>query len=226
MRKKHSPYKPLNETVIYKKADQPGREQRSEEAIYTDINIKKHSDGQHSRQNIYAYVAPQHKRAKHLCDEEIVQKIKDNEYVQGFSEETTRLSKVVFGKSNVLQKKMDDILRNPDIGRGLSREILGNPRSCHGLAGYNFCGFRTKARIKAEKDLVWLCAALDAYIGVVRQMREQLTYTHGREEKRLGVQTEDIAQHLQKTKERRQDSQEQRRQLREHTLSKKAPLAV
>ncbi len=225
MRKKHSPYKPLNETVIYKKANQLGREQRSGEAIYTDINTKKHSNGQRSRQNVYAYVAPQHKRAKHLCDEEIIQKIQDNEYVQGFREETVRLSKVVFGKSNVLQKKMNDILKNPDIGRGLSREILGNPRSYHGFAGYNFCGFKTRARINAENNLVWLCAALDAYISVVRQMREQLTYTHGREEKR-GVQTEDIAQHLQKTKERRQDSQEQRMQLREHTLSKKATLAV
>ncbi|WP_455465791.1 BID domain-containing T4SS effector [Bartonella sp. B39] len=223
MKKKRPIYKPLNAEPLREEVNELERAHHShpsKETIYTNVNMQKHSSRQYLRENVYTYIAPQHRGENYLSDEAIIRRTKSDEFVQAFRETTRHWSKVVFGKSNALERKMDNILKSPDMGERLSRDILNNPSSVHSLAGYNFCGFKTKARKNAEKELVQLCSALDAYTDVVKQVRKQLMYTRQTKEKDFNLQAEGIAQYLHRTPEKQQHSQQQKVQPRGHALPK------
>ncbi|WP_455479165.1 BID domain-containing T4SS effector [Bartonella sp. B23] len=224
MKKRRPVYKQLNEESSHAKVNEPRKAHHShlsEKIVRTGFNTQEHNGRQYLRENVYTYIAPQYRGENYLSGEAIIRRIKNDEFVQAFRETTSYWSKVVFGRSNVLERRMDNILKNPDMGEQLSRDILNNPHSVHNLAGYNFCGFKTKARKNAEKNLVQLCSALDAYTGVVQQIRKQLTYTRSAKEKHLDLQPENVAQYLHKAPEKQQHSQQQKMQSRGHALPQK-----
>lgn len=210
MKKKHPFYKPFNKEVSHAHVKRLGEAQysyNSEEIIRTNG-------------------VPHHKKGKHFSKEECILIIKNNEDVRAFREEVTFWCKTVFGKSNFLKRKMEDILENPSLGEKLSRDIIKNPRSVHRLAGYNFCGFKTKARIKAERSVVWLCGAIDAYTYVVKQLKERLAPNLAAEEKHLGANVGEIIPYRQKTQERQQHSQRQEVHPQRYTSAKGAFIAL
>ncbi len=81
-------------------------------------------------------------------------------------------TKLAYGDDSVLQKQMEDILKNPACGEQISQEVAKNPASFHGLAGRKVGSFKNNARKCAEDSIQHLEKALKHYTDAIQQAKE------------------------------------------------------
>ncbi|WP_406604130.1 BID domain-containing T4SS effector [Bartonella gliris] len=200
------PHRP--EEVVYADVHLGGRGRhphRPEEVVYADVHVAGRGQRPHRPEETdYARVAPQQRTKAPLSNEEIANRALKDPLVKAYHGEVQHWSKIVFGNANVLQQKMQDILKDPTVGEQVSWDLAANPKSFHKLAGRNICGFKTGARRQAEEGLQHLCNALDGYTDAVKQTRERILHTPSSAQKRENLEQEKT-QKLHKAKGLQQD---------------------
>ncbi|WP_208438191.1 BID domain-containing T4SS effector [Bartonella taylorii] len=122
------------------------------------------------------YVTPdsQEKTAT-FSEATLVDRVQCDPLVVAHAKLIMRWSLVVYGKKDILQKEMRDIIKNPALGNELSWKIATDPQSVHKFAGMNACGFKSGTRQNAEQAIMSLCGSIEDYIQVVKHKRDYLS---------------------------------------------------
>ncbi|ATP12788.1 T4SS effector BepE [Bartonella henselae] len=173
------------------------------EILYADVTHtplhSKHTRRDPASETLYAEVAMQ-STIPSLTREEIADRMQHNPLVQAYQQEVMHWCKIVYGNSDVLKEKMQEVLQKPSEGEDLSRQVAENPTSVHKLAGRNLCGLKTNARRQAEEGFMHLCQALDGYTSAVTQAQENIKHVPQAEARRYGQESEQRAERLQQSR--------------------------
>ncbi|MET3589584.1 hypothetical protein ABID23_000668 [Bartonella silvatica] len=194
----------------------PHNAQRPDDVVYADVNR-----GGHRRQHPeageteYATVSPHQRGAHSLSSEEITKRTERNERVKAFREEVQYWCKNTYGDPNLLNGKMDDILRNPENGTRLAQDIAENPKSVHKLAGRSVFGIKSNDRKHAEESVHPLSEAVKGYTDSVKNTKERLQHNLGAEERRHAYGRHDEYSR-QYQRERHQHTRQQETQQHRH----------
>ncbi|KEC54052.1 BID domain-containing T4SS effector [Bartonella koehlerae] len=108
--------------------------------------------------------------------EPIAKIMQQNLLVEAYQEEIRHWCGIVYGYPSILQERIEEIQKNPDMGEQISREVAENPASVHHLAGHQMLGVKTNARKNAEDGLLSLCAAIEGYVCAVKQVQESIVH--------------------------------------------------
>ncbi|ETS06079.1 BID domain-containing T4SS effector [Bartonella henselae] len=168
------------------------------DVIHTPLHSK-HMRKEQTSETLYTTVAPR-RTTSSLTREEIADRIQHNPLVQAYQQEVTHWCQIVYGNSDVLNEKMQEVLQKPSKGEDLSRQVAEHPTSVHKLAGRNLCGLKTNARRQAEEGFMHLCQALDGYASAVKQAQENITHVPRAEARRYGQESEQRAERLQQSR--------------------------
>lgn len=118
------------------------------------------------------------KKREPLSNTEIADLIQGDRAVQRYQSQISYWCKVVFGKSNILQEKTEELLTNPAMGEELSWQLAAYPQSLHKYAGINMCGLKNSTRKHAEAGLSSLIDAIDNYANAIKQVKESVVQAH------------------------------------------------
>ncbi|WP_208441181.1 BID domain-containing T4SS effector [Bartonella raoultii] len=110
-----------------------------------------------------------------LSEEQISLLLPHHSLVRAYQEDIQRLSEKAYGNPNILQEKMQEIQRNPQVGEELSWRMAAHPESIAKLSGRNMLGLKNQARRQAEESFSALCVTVDGYTEAVKQARESLS---------------------------------------------------
>ncbi|WP_208438184.1 BID domain-containing T4SS effector [Bartonella taylorii] len=81
---------------------------------------------------------------------------------------------VVFGNSDILKEQTESILQDPSMGAEFLQKLTENCRSFHKLSGTNICGFKNKARRRAEVSIPHLLDSAENFVSSVQQVKESI----------------------------------------------------
>ncbi|MDM9995042.1 T4SS effector BepG [Bartonella henselae] len=132
-----------------------------------------------------------------LSNEEIFNRVQRDPLVQSCEEEIQYWCKIVFGNAYVLQYRIEDMQKIPEIGEELSWQISENPHFFHKLAGSQTLGIKNSARKEAEAGISSLCNAIETYADTVKQVRKSIVQAHQAQQNRQELSSEP-SQDLQK----------------------------
>ncbi|WP_317993717.1 BID domain-containing T4SS effector [Bartonella gliris] len=113
-----------------------------------------------------------------LSKEEVLGIIQENRAVQRYGAQIQHWCGIVFGNSDILQKKMQEILEDPTVGEQVLSSLTEDPKSFHKLAGRNLLGFQTDIRRRARNGLSHLSDAVENYADAVKQVKESIMRTN------------------------------------------------
>ncbi|WP_375680017.1 BID domain-containing T4SS effector [Bartonella sp. AP7XZML] len=166
---------------------------REKEVLYASVSSVsplsrgRHPDrGRESSETDYTTVAP-HQRGRSpssLTTEQITVILLKDPHVKAYGEEVIHWGATVYGKDNIFQKHLQDILTDPRKGKDLSNQLAENPESIHKLAGHQTLGIKSQARRAAEDGFRLLVGAVDGYTKAVENAKEQLLQTPLAEQRR------------------------------------------
>ncbi|EJF86806.1 BID domain-containing T4SS effector [Candidatus Bartonella washoeensis] len=177
-----------NETIYATIAPQ----KNTEEAAYASVTIKnlaqsltkkRNTEGKKQEETLHTMVASK-RTTRILSEKEIANIIPHNPLVKAYAEEVQHWSQIVYGNAHALQKKTEELLKNPTLGDDLSWQLAAHPESLHKLAGVSMCGFKSGARKRAEKNFIFLYSAVDCYVESLKCARESLLQSPDAELKR------------------------------------------
>lgn len=164
---------------------------REEEVTYasvSSINPLSRGGRQHQKkegpETDYTEVSPQQRGRSSLTTEQITVQLLKNPQVQAHVEEVVYWSNIVYGKDNLFQQHLQDILTDPSKGKALSDQLAENPESIHKLAGRHALGMKSQARKQAEDGFRHLVGAIDGYTKAVGETKERLLQTPQAEQRR------------------------------------------
>ncbi|WP_375650872.1 BID domain-containing T4SS effector [Bartonella sp. OT172YNZD] len=109
-----------------------------------------------------------------LSEEEIIQLLPYHSLIRAYQEEIQHLSASAYGNPNILQKKMQEIQKNPAAGEEFSWRMAAYPESIAKLSGASMLGFKNRARKQAKESFSALSITIDCYTEAVKQARESL----------------------------------------------------
>ncbi|MCZ2158943.1 BID domain-containing T4SS effector [Bartonella sp. 220] len=162
-----------------------------------------------------------------LSQEEIILKVRNNTLVQTCRDEIKNLSQTVYGNSDIFEKKLAEIEKNPMLGQSFSWQVAGNPALVARLAGKQILGVKSKTRQEAEKQVSSLCLALENYADIVKQAKENISQSHlGKHTRhRTSMDLTEIAEDLQNPRKPEQEMEslshkEIARRVKSHTAVK------
>ncbi len=112
-----------------------------------------------------------------LSEEEITRLLQHSRLITSYKEEIQHWCGIVYGNPHALQKKTEEIQRDPSIGEGLSSQIATNPESIHKFAGMQAFGMKSSARKHAEEGLSTLCGLVNCYVEAIKNSRENFSIT-------------------------------------------------
>ncbi|WP_208438179.1 BID domain-containing T4SS effector [Bartonella taylorii] len=118
-----------------------------------------------------------------LSKEELVKRIQENRWVQEHKKHIEALCKTVYGRSRILQEKINEINKNFARGYQVALQISNNPTSFSKLAGFKICGIKNNARICAEDTILTLGHAILEYIKVLEHAKEHALQSYSIENK-------------------------------------------
>lgn len=113
-----------------------------------------------------------------LSDAEVIDMVKQNSEVQGYKERIAYLSKIAFGKSEVLQKQIEDLIKNPYTRAEVTQQLSENSSSLHRVSGFNICGFKNEARKQAETAISHLIVNVNKLANTIKQVKEDILQEH------------------------------------------------
>ncbi|WP_317993718.1 BID domain-containing T4SS effector [Bartonella gliris] len=135
-----------------------------------------------------------------ISTEEVLGMVQGNRAVQRYGAQIQYWCGVVFGNSDILHEKMQEILKDPPVGEQIAWNLTANPTSFHKLAGHNFCNFKTGTRKRAENGLSLLSNAVEDYANAITQVKESILQ---RDQERQNCQEQSVGldKQLQKQQE-------------------------
>ncbi|MCZ2158942.1 BID domain-containing T4SS effector [Bartonella sp. 220] len=116
--------------------------------------------------------------------------ISKNPAVTRYQERVTYWCKIVFGKSDILANKMEEVFQNPATAEELTWQLAAYPQSFHNYAGVHMCGLKNSARKHAEAGLSSLIDTIDNYATIVHLLKENLAQSQQRQQKPHGSSAE------------------------------------
>ncbi|WP_208436891.1 BID domain-containing T4SS effector, partial [Bartonella tribocorum] len=122
--------------------------------------------------------AQQEKTIQPLSNHEIARKVQQDPSVKQSKREIQFLSEMVFGNPFILQHRIDDMQKAPEMGAELAYQIGNYSKSSGSLAGRKIFGIKTAARKAAEEHLPALCTAIRDYADTVQQLRDTIVQNH------------------------------------------------
>ncbi len=136
-----------------------------------------------------------------LVKTEIDTIVGDDPSVRESQERIRNLSKLVYGKSKMLDKQMAQIstnLTNPSsTGYKLAHQIRKNPKSVGNLAGINFCGLKNAKRRTAEENVTALTNEIVNLSLTVRDVQKRITQSYQHEQERCAKEVRMPSENLQ-----------------------------
>ncbi|WP_375607244.1 MULTISPECIES: BID domain-containing T4SS effector [unclassified Bartonella] len=177
---------------------------REKEVLYTSVSsVSPLSRGRHpdrgrgSPETDYTTVSPQQRgrSPSSLTTEQITVILLKDPHVKAYGEEVIHWGATVYGKDNIFQKHLQDILTDPRKGKDLSNQLAENPESIHKLAGHQTLGIKSQARRAAEDGFRLLVDAVDGYTKAVENAKEQLLQTPLAEQRRHQENSQQVERH-------------------------------
>ncbi|WP_019221927.1 BID domain-containing T4SS effector [Bartonella senegalensis] len=128
--------------------------------------------------------------------------MQQNLLVEAYQKEIQHWCGIVYGHPAILQEKIEEIQKNPNMGEQIAREVTEKPTSIHPLAGHKMLSVKTGARKNAEDGLSSLCAAIQGYTCAVQQAQESIEhFPHSHRPQQEGAQRTDTLQRLHHTQQ-------------------------
>ncbi|WP_375684735.1 BID domain-containing T4SS effector [Bartonella sp. AP1QHHD] len=176
---------------------------REAEVTYASVSSispsrgKHHNQRQQESETDYTTVSPQQRgrSSSSLTTEQITVILLKDPHVKAYGEEVIHWGATVYGKDNIFQKHLQDILTDPRKGKDLSNQLAENPESIHKLAGHQTLGIKSQARRAAEDGFRLLVDAVDGYTKAVENAKEQLLKTPLAEQKRRQENSQQVERH-------------------------------
>ncbi|WP_406604126.1 BID domain-containing T4SS effector [Bartonella gliris] len=119
-----------------------------------------------------------------LSQREIAKRVPKDPSVIYCQTEIQYWCKVVYGNPLVLQERMEEIQKAPDLGEELAWQVTNYPRLFSKLTGHKILGIKSDERKKAEEALPTLCNAIEDYSDAVKQARKNIVQAHQAQQKR------------------------------------------
>ncbi|WP_375616670.1 BID domain-containing T4SS effector [Bartonella sp. AP58NXGY] len=157
-----------------------------------NISHGPHTEQQHQRQAQEEELTNQHlqnplnseKKIKPLSNEEIARRVQQDPSVQYGQREIQYWCKVVYNDPFILQYRMEDMHKIPEMGEEIVFQIEQDSTSFSPLAGKQVLGIKNGARKAAEENLPTLCTAIKDYAETVKQLRETIVQNHQEEQQK------------------------------------------
>ncbi len=132
-----------------------------------------------------------------LSSQEIAERVRKEPSVLYGQAEIQYWCGIVFGDAHILQYRVEDMQKVPEIGEELAWQVASNPSFFSPFAGKKVLGIKNDARKKAEAGLPSLCSAIEGYAEAVKQARENIVQEHQAQQSRQELSAEP-AEQLQK----------------------------
>ncbi|WP_208436899.1 BID domain-containing T4SS effector, partial [Bartonella tribocorum] len=142
--------------------------------------------------------AQQEKTIQPLSNHEIARKVQQDPSVKQSKREIQFLSKIVYGNPFILQPRLEDMHKIPEIGKELAYQIGNYSNSSGSLTGKEIFGIKTAARKEAEEHLPALCTAIRDYADTVQQLRDTIVQNYQTEQQQRHQPLTDLDRKLQK----------------------------
>ncbi|WP_208438177.1 BID domain-containing T4SS effector [Bartonella taylorii] len=120
-----------------------------------------------------------------LSQKEIVNRIQNDPSLQERKQEIRQLCKTVYGKSHILEKKLRGIEATPSMRNEFLEQISGSLRSFSKLAGFEICGLKNRARVRAEQKICCLEFDVCLYVNSVISLERDIIKSHFTEKTRF-----------------------------------------
>ncbi|WP_273755177.1 BID domain-containing T4SS effector [Bartonella sp. MM73XJBT.G] len=133
-----------------------------------------------------------------LSNQEIARRVQQDPSVQYGQREVQYWSQIVYNDPFILQYRMEDMHKIPDMGEELVFQIEKDPTFFAPLAGRKTLGIKNAARKAAEENLPTLCTAIKDYADTIKQLRETIVQNHQTEQQQRHQPLTDLDKKLQK----------------------------
>ncbi|MBB6159879.1 BID domain-containing T4SS effector [Bartonella doshiae] len=148
-----------------------------------------------------------------LSSQEVFNRLKNSTEIQFCMAKVRYWCGLIYNKPNILQSKMEDILKNPHEETQLAEQIKTDPKSIHKFRGYKICGQKTSTRVIAENSVMSLCQSFKEFETAVNATLNDIILEHQTQQERATVSrthTRHVHRNFQQTREerRRQPQQE------------------
>ncbi|WP_375666325.1 BID domain-containing T4SS effector [Bartonella sp. TT121SHDZB] len=171
-----------------------------------NISQSPHTEQQHQRQAQEEELINQHlqnplnseKKIKPLSNEEIARRVQQDPSVQYGQREIQYWCQIVYGDPFILQYRLEDMQKIPEMGEELVFQIEKDSTSFAPLAGRKTLGIKNGARKAAEENLPTLCTAINDYADTIKQLRETIVQNHQEEQQKRHQPLTDLDKKLQK----------------------------
>ncbi|WP_273723701.1 BID domain-containing T4SS effector [Bartonella sp. AU18XJBT] len=171
-----------------------------------NISQDSHTEQQHQRQTQEKESINQRlqnplnseKKIKPLSNQEIARRVQQDPSVQYGQREVQYWCQIVYNNPFILQYRLEDMQKIPEIGEELVFQIEKDSSSFAPLAGRKTLGIKNGARKAAEENLPTLCTAIKDYAETVKQLRETIVQNHQEEQQKYHQPLNDPDKKLQK----------------------------
>ncbi|UTO28071.1 BID domain-containing T4SS effector [Bartonella harrusi] len=147
-------------------------------------------------QDLENTLIPKEARAP-LTKAEYAEMISQDACVHKCREQIQKCAKIVYGSSKALNTQIVELIKNPNLGQQLTKQIAEYPQSVAHLAGFDFLCFKTQARANAEECVETLCHTIENFAHAVKHAKQEITKEHQTEQKRCGQTVAIPSQNLQ-----------------------------
>ncbi|WP_208432179.1 BID domain-containing T4SS effector [Bartonella doshiae] len=147
-----------------------------------------------------------------LSSQEVFNRLKNRTEIQFCMAKVRYWCGLIYNKPNILQSKMEDILKNPHEETQLAEQIKTDPKSIHKFRGYKICGQKTSTRVIAENSVMSLYQSFKEFETAVNATLNDIILEHQTQQERATVSrthTRHVHRNFQQTRE------ERRRQLQQ-----------
>ncbi|WCR55111.1 MAG: Fic domain protein BH13370 type [Bartonella clarridgeiae] len=120
-----------------------------------------------------------------LREEEIIKKIKNTDCIKESRKGIDHLLKLVYGDPTILDKHMNLINKDPEMGQQLAEQIRNSPKSISKLAGFKIWRIRSPKRRVAERNISILSRAITQHVQIVKSVKDKIFIEYKRKQKRL-----------------------------------------
>ncbi|WP_375631325.1 MULTISPECIES: BID domain-containing T4SS effector [unclassified Bartonella] len=171
-----------------------------------NISQGSHTEQQHQRQAQEKDPINQHlqnslnseKKIKPLSNQEIARRVQQDPSVQYGQREIQYWCQIVYDDPFILQYRMEDMHKIPEMGEELVFQIEKDSTSFAPLAGRKTLGIKNGARKAAEENIPTLCTAIKDYADTIKQLRETIVQNHQAEQQKRYQPPTDLDKKLQK----------------------------
>jgi len=153
--------------------------------IETFRSVKGLNDIEETRKGETQYLIPARSLTS-LDPVRLSDRVANTSGVRACREEVEHLSRLVYGRSNVLENELGAIGKNPQEAGRLRQQIETDPSSIAPLAGKEKLFGKDQIRKDAEAHLSHLGRAIENYADASRQARHEIMQGHEAEQRRLG----------------------------------------